>query len=90
MDPRRPAPLETDDLPDGIEGQDWDAVETGELLPGSRSEDDDLGQDLEDGDLLEEDDDNPMQDSDDALPEDDDETVLRRNPSKEGGRFDEV
>lgn len=90
MDPRKPDYLDTDDLPDTITGQDWDAVETGELLPESRSADDDLSLDFEDGDLLEEDDDNPMQGSDEALPEDDDEAVLRRDPSKEGSRFDEV
>jgi hypothetical protein len=42
------------------------------------------------GDLPEEDDDNPFQESDEALPDDLDEAVLRKDPSKEGSRFDEV
>jgi hypothetical protein len=38
---------------------------------------------------LEEDDDNPYQGSDDALPDDEEEGRLRRNPTREGGLFDE-
>lgn len=42
------------------------------------------------GELPEEDDDNPYQESDEALPDDLEEAVLRKDPSKEGSRFDEV
>ncbi|MGE0230385.1 MAG: hypothetical protein AB7O39_15820 [Flavobacteriaceae bacterium] len=35
-------------------------------------------------------DDNPYNESDEALPDDKGERALRRNPSREGGRFDEV
>lgn len=38
---------------------------------------------------LEEEDDNPFQRSDEALPDDEEEQRLRRNPSREGGLFDE-
>jgi hypothetical protein len=40
-------------------------------------------------DLPGEDDDNPYQHSDEALPDDEEERRLRRNPSREGGLFDE-
>ncbi|SMH40246.1 hypothetical protein [Mesorhizobium australicum] len=42
------------------------------------------------GELPEEDDDNPYQESDEALPDELEEAVLRKDPSKEGSRFDEV
>lgn len=42
------------------------------------------------GELPDEDDDNPYQESDEALPGDLEEAVLRKDPSKEGSRFDEV
>ncbi len=35
-------------------------------------------------------DDDPYQESDEALPADEEEKVLDRNPSMEGGKFDEV
>jgi len=34
--------------------------------------------------------DNPYMESDSALPDDEEEDVLKRNNSREGGRFDEV
>lgn len=43
-----------------------------------------------DGELPEEDDDNPFGESDEALPDDREEAVLRKDPSKDGSRFDEV
>jgi hypothetical protein len=71
--------------------QDWDAIVTGTLVPGSLPLDELGGEDQpEPGELPEEDDDNPYQNSDEALPEDPEEAALRRNPSKEGGLFDEV
>lgn len=42
------------------------------------------------GDLAEEDDDNAYQESDEALPNDAEEAAIRRDPSREGGRFDET
>lgn len=42
------------------------------------------------GELEEEDDDNPYQESDEALPDDAEEAAISRNPSREGGRFDET
>lgn len=42
------------------------------------------------GELPEEDNDNPYQESDEALPDELEEAVLRKDPSKEGSRFDEV
>lgn len=42
------------------------------------------------GEVEEEDDDNPYQESDEALPDDAEEAAISRNPSREGGRFDET
>lgn len=42
------------------------------------------------GALPDEDDDNAYQESDAALPDDLEEKAINRNPSKEGGHFDEV
>jgi hypothetical protein len=84
--PQQPDIPEQDQEALDLEQQDWDD------LSGARPTLD-AELDLEDepeGDLPEEDDDNPYQDSDEALPDDRDERVMRRNPSKEGGRFDEV
>jgi hypothetical protein len=36
------------------------------------------------------DDDNPYQESDEALPDDAEEAAIRRHPSREGSRFDEI
>lgn len=36
------------------------------------------------------DEDNPYQESDEALPDDLEEEVISKNPSREGGRFDEI
>ena len=50
----------------------------------------DMLEDEPDGDLPEEDNDNPFQESDEALPDDLEEAVLRKDPSRESSRFDEV
>lgn len=42
------------------------------------------------GETEEEDDDNAYQESDEALPNDTEEAVINRDPSREGGRFDET
>lgn len=74
-----------------LEEQDWEAIEGGTLAPDSIPENGDLRYDVErSGELPGEDDDNPYQNSDEALPEDGEEAALDRDPSKEGGRFDEV
>ncbi|TPL91479.1 hypothetical protein [Mesorhizobium sp. B2-3-12] len=67
-----------------IEQQDWDALAGAKILP-----DDVEVEDEADGELPEEDDDNAYQESDEALPDDVEEAVLSRDPSREGGRFDE-
>ncbi|ESY95244.1 hypothetical protein NKI12_05695 [Mesorhizobium australicum] len=67
-----------------VEQQDWDALAGARILP-----DDVEVEDEADGELPEEDDDNPYQESDEALPDDVEEAVLSRDPSREGGRFDE-
>lgn len=74
-----------------LEQQDWEAIESGAIQPDSVPENGDLRYDVESsGEAPEEGDDNAYQESDEALPEDRDEAAIRRNPSKEGGRFDEV
>lgn len=82
MDPKEKSELpgEPDETP-GFSKVDWDEIETGSGT-GSRSG--------PSGELPGEEDDNPFQDSDEALPNETEERALRRNPSKEGGRFDEI
>ncbi len=80
---------------DGLD--DLDEVPDTEIAPGNGDIRPDLqGEDVPDpsrtgGTLpsLEEEDDNPFQRSDEALPDDEEEQRLRRNPSREGGLFDE-
>ncbi|MES5097477.1 hypothetical protein ABUK73_04525 [Agrobacterium sp. BA1120] len=82
MDPRKPL-TENEDALD----QDIVDVEVDDL-----PEDGELSQQIEQ-ELREEEaetDDDPYQESDDALPDDVEEKLLDRNPSREGGKFDEV
>ncbi|POO56297.1 hypothetical protein [Agrobacterium rosae] len=82
MDPRKPL-IENEDALD----QEILDVEVDDL-----PEDGELSQQIEQ-ELREEEaetDDDPYQESDDALPDDVEEKVLDRNPSREGGKFDEV
>ncbi|MBZ9708164.1 hypothetical protein FJ970_28060 [Mesorhizobium sp. B2-1-8] len=67
-----------------VEQQDWDALAGAKILP-----DDVEVEDEAEGDLPEEDDDNAYQESDEALPDDIEEAAISRDPSREGGRFDE-
>lgn len=95
MDPRRkPDPQEDESIRDegpSLEQPDWEAVGSGEIAPDSIPQDGDLGQDAErPGEVRAEDDDNPYQNSDEALPGDKEEAAIERDPSREGGRFDEV
>lgn len=86
-DPGPVSNVAPDGVPDVAE-VDLDAVVSGDILPDSAPPDADLPE--ETGEALEEDDDNPYQHSDEALPDDVEEAVIRRNPSREGGLFDEV
>lgn len=89
VDPKRRVELE-EEAP-SIEQVDWDDVDGGELDADIPPEIAELeGEEEQSGDLPEEDDDNAYQNSDEALPDDLDERVISRDPSKEGGRFDEI
>lgn len=95
MDPRRkPDPQEDESARDegpSLEQPDWEAIESGEIAPDSIPQNGDLRYDVErPGEVQAEDDDNPYQNSDEALPGDKEEAAIERDPSKEGGRFDEV
>lgn len=95
MDPRRKPERQEDESVreegPALEEQDWEAIESGALAPDSIPENGDLRYDVErSGETPGEDDDNPYQNSDEALPDDREEAALARDPSKEGGRFDEV
>lgn len=95
MDPRRkPDPQPEDATREegpGLEEQDWDAIESGAITPDSLPASGDPRRDAEpDGELPGEDEDNPYQNSDEALPDDGEERAIARDPSREGGRFDEV
>ncbi|WP_284776797.1 hypothetical protein [Agrobacterium sp. lyk4-40-TYG-31] len=82
MDPRKPLTENEDALDQDIVDLEVDDLpEDGELSQQ-------IEQELRDEEA--ETDDDPYQESDDALPDDDEEQVLDRNPSMEGGKFDEV
>ena len=82
MDPRKPLTENEDALDQDIVDLEVDDLpEDGELSQQ-------IEQELRDEEA--ETDDDPYQESDDALPDDDEEKVLNRNPSMEGGKFDEV
>ncbi|GAK71640.1 hypothetical protein RRU01S_19_00450 [Agrobacterium rubi TR3 = NBRC 13261] len=82
MDPRKPLTENEDALDQDIVDLEVDDLpEDGELSQQ-------IEQELRDEEA--ETDDDPYQESDDALPDDDEEKVLDRNPSMEGGKFDEV
>lgn len=93
MDPRRKRDEEEDARSEAptLQQQDWDAIISGAIEPDSVPENGDLRYDPEKaGDAPDEDDDNAYQHSDEALPDDREEAAIRRNPDREGGRFDEV
>ncbi|KQO79642.1 hypothetical protein [Rhizobium sp. Leaf262] len=82
MDPRKPLTENEDALDQDIVDLEVDDLpEDGELSQQ-------IEQELRDEEA--ETDDDPYQESDDALPDDVEEKVLDRNPSREGGKFDEV
>ncbi len=100
MDPRRrtdpdtPAETRADETASPetpVETQDWDAIASGEIVPGSVPQNGDIRYRTDASDMpLGEDDDNPYQNSDEALPDDDEETALARDQSREGDRPDET
>ncbi len=74
-----------------LEEIDWDALGAGEMEPTDTPANGDIRfREEKPGDLPDEDDDNEYQESDEALPDDAEERTIARNPSHEGGRFDEV
>jgi hypothetical protein len=74
-----------------LEQSDWDAIEAGEMEPTDTPANGDIRYpEHKSGKLPGEDDDNEFQESDEALPSRDEERVLRRDPGKEGSRFDEL
>ncbi|MGV1907938.1 hypothetical protein [Agrobacterium cavarae] len=81
MDPREP--LESEDALDQAVS-DLDVEE----LPAKGEIPQELEHEIEEDELETEDD--PYQESDEALPDDEEERVIDRNPSREGGAFDEV
>ncbi|KQM35306.1 hypothetical protein ACTJK5_08015 [Agrobacterium sp. 22094] len=82
MDPREPL-LESEDALDQAVS-DLDVEE----LPSKGEIPQELEHEIEEDELETEDD--PYQESDEALPDDEEERVIDRNPSREGGAFDEV
>ncbi len=82
MDPREPL-LESEDALDQAVS-DLDVEE----LPAKGEIPQELEHEIEEEELETEDD--PYQESDEALPDDAEERVIDRNPSREGGAFDEV
>ncbi len=82
MDPREPL-LESEDALDQAVS-DLDVEE----LPSKGEIPQELEHEIEEDELETEDD--PYQESDEALPDDAEERVIDRNPSREGGTFDEV
>lgn len=94
MDPHKAQQQVNNRVIDGapeLEQTDWDDVGGEEARDVGVADDADLAEEVDpSGDLLEEDDDNAYQNSDEALPDDVEEAVINRNPSREGGLFDEA
>jgi hypothetical protein len=82
MDPREPLLESEDALDQAITGLDV------EELPAKGEIPQELEHEIEEDEL--DTDDDPYQESDEALPDDAEERVIDRNPSREGGAFDEV
>lgn len=82
MDPRKPIAESEDAMDQEILDIDADELPSGGEIPQSIEHE-----------LLEEEaetEDDPYQESDEALPDDEEEKVIDRNPSREGGAFDDV
>lgn len=82
MDPKKILPGTEDAMNEDLIDLDIDALPAKGEIPQS------IEHDIEEEEADSEDD--PYQESDEALPDDDEERVINRNPSREGGAFDEV
>ncbi len=82
MDPREPLLESEDALDNAVTGLDV------EELPAKGEIPQEFEHELEEEEAETEDD--AYQESDEALPDDMEERVIDRNPSREGGAFDEV
>ncbi|MBP2507233.1 hypothetical protein J2855_000839 [Agrobacterium tumefaciens] len=82
MDRKKILPLNEDAMNEDLLDLDIDALPAKGEIPQS------IEQEIEEEEAESEDD--PYQESDEALPDDAEERVINRNPSREGGTFDEV
>ncbi|WP_144575246.1 hypothetical protein [Agrobacterium sp. DE0009] len=82
MDPKKILPGTEDAMNEDLIDLDIDALPAKGEIPQS------IEHDIEEAEAESEDD--AYQESDEALPDDDEERVINRNPSREGGAFDEV
>jgi hypothetical protein len=82
MDRNKAVPLNEDAMNEDLFDLDIDALPAKGEIPQS------IEQEIEEEEAESEDD--PYQESDEALPDDAEERVINRNPSREGGAFDEV
>lgn len=82
MDRKKIMPLNEDAMDEDLLDLDVDAFPAKGEIPQS------IEQEIEEEEAESEDD--PYQESDEALPDDAEERVINRNPSREGGAFDEV
>lgn len=82
MDRKKILPLNEDAMDEDLLDLDIDALPAKGEIPQS------IEQEIEEEEAESEDD--PYQESDEALPDDAEERVINRNPSREGGTFDEV
>ncbi|MCA2373677.1 MULTISPECIES: hypothetical protein [Rhizobium/Agrobacterium group] len=82
MNRKKIMPLNEDAMNEDLLDVDIDALPAKGEIPQS------IEQEIEEEEAESEDD--PYQESDEALPDDAEERVINRNPSREGGTFDEV
>ncbi|WP_187772090.1 hypothetical protein [Agrobacterium sp. B1(2019)] len=82
MDRKKILPLNEDAMDEDLLDLDIDSLPAKGEIPQS------IEQEIEEEEAETEDD--PYQESDEALPDDAEERVINRNPSREGGTFDEV
>ncbi|HCD82704.1 MAG TPA: hypothetical protein DEQ45_02535 [Agrobacterium sp.] len=82
MDRKKAVPLNEDAMNEDLLDLDIDTLPAKGEIPQS------IEQEIEEEEAESEDD--PYQESDEALPDDAEERVINRNPSREGGAFDEV
>ncbi len=82
MEPREPLLESEDALDNAVTGLDMEELPAKGEIPQT------IEQEILEEEVETEDD--PYQESDEALPDDAEERVINRNPSREGGAFDEV